>query len=60
MVDIANHKKTMIDSVRIFGGSVFAHTLPEILIKHNIKENDSKRNIWSKFFIPKGEVLGGS
>ena len=60
MVDIANQKKTMIDSVRIFGGSVFAHTLPEILIKHNIKVTDSKRSIWDTFYITKGEGLGGS
>ena len=26
------------DSFRIFGGFVFAHPLPEILTKHNIKE----------------------
>ena len=30
---------------RIFGGSFFAHTLPETLTKHNIKETSSKGNI---------------
>ena len=49
----------MTDSFRIFGGSVLAHPLPEILTKHNIKEADSKVNIWGPFYTPKGSGLEG-
>ena len=37
----------------------FAHPSPDIPIKHNIKETDSKRNIWGQFYIPYGEGEGG-
>ena len=38
----------------------FAHVLQEILIRHNIKENVSKGNIWGPLYKYKGEGLGGS
>ena len=52
MGNIAEEKLVMMDSFRIFGGSVFAHHLPEILTKHNIRETASKGNIWDPFYIP--------
>ena len=42
-----------------FWWKVFAHFLPEILTKHNIKETSSKGNIWGPFHLPKGEGPGG-
>ena len=59
MSDISKQKLAATDSFHIFGGSVFAHSLPKILTKHNIKETVSKRNIWGPFNIPKGQGLGG-
>ena len=59
MSDISKQKLAATDSFRILGGSVFAHSLPEILTKHNIKETSSKGNIWGPFNIPKGEGLDG-
>ena len=35
--------------LNIFGDSFFAHPSPYILTKHNIKENDIKRNICGVF-----------
>ena len=45
MGDIAKRKLVITDSLHIFGSSFFAHPLPEILTKHNIKETVSKGNI---------------
>ena len=45
--------------LRIFDGSFFAHPLPDILIKHNIKETASKGNIYGPFYTPKGKSLCG-
>ena len=59
MGDISKQKLAATDSFHIFGGSVFAHSLPKILTKHNIKETSSKGNIWGPFNIPKGESLDG-
>ena len=60
MGDIYKQKLATADSFHVFGGSCFAHTLPEIPTKRNIKETSSKGNIWGPFYIPKCEVLGGS
>ena len=46
------------DSFRIFCGSLFAITLPEIYTKNNTKETDSKGNKWGPFYIPIGESSG--
>ena len=51
-------KLVTMDSFRIFGGIFFAHPLPEVLTKHNIKENDSQGNTWIPFYMSKGEGLG--
>ena len=59
MGDISEWKLAMRNLFRIFGGSFFAHTLPGIQTKHNIKEAVSKGNIWGPFYIPKGKGLGG-
>ena len=58
MGEIAEQKMAMTDSFHIFGGICFAHPLPEILTKHNIKETANKCNIWGQFYTPKGEGLG--
>ena len=51
---------TMMDSFRIFGGKCFAHPSTEIPTKLNIKETDSKGNIWGTFYMNKGEgPVGG-
>ena len=55
MSKISEQKLATTDSFRIFDGILFAHTSPEILTKHNIKETSSKGNIWGTFYIPKGE-----
>ena len=59
MSDISKQKLAATDSFRIFGGSVFTSSLPEILTKQNSKETTSKGNIWGPFNIPKGEGSGG-
>ena len=59
MGEIAEQNLMRKDSFRIFGGSVFSSSLPEILTKHNIKETSSKGNIWGPFNIPKGEGSDG-
>ena len=56
---IVEKKLAMMESFRIFGGVFFAHPLPELPTKHNIKETASKGNIWGPFYTPKGEVSGG-
>ena len=38
---------------------IFAHFLPEILTKHNIKETASKGSIGGPFYLTKGEGTGG-
>ena len=42
-----------------FWWQFFAHPLSEIHTKTNIKETESKGNIWGTFYIPKDEGLGG-
>ena len=37
MGKIAKRKLMLMNSFRIFGGKVLAHTSPDILTKHNIK-----------------------
>ena len=59
MGKIAEWKMVTMNIFRIFRGIFFAYPLPDILTKHNIKENSSKWNIRGKFDIPKGKVLGG-
>ena len=59
MSDISKQKLAATDSFRIFGGSVFTSSLPEILTNHNNKETSSKGKIWGPFNIPKGESLDG-
>ena len=60
MGNISEPELAMTDSFRIFCGSFFAHPLPEILTKNNIKETASKVNIWGPFDMSKGEGFGGS
>ena len=55
----SKQKMSRIESFHVFGGAFFDHPLPEILTKHNIKEDSSKGNIWGPFYIPKGEGSGG-
>ena len=55
MGNILKQKLEMTDSFHIFGGSFFVHPSPEAQTKHNIKETDSKGNIWVQFYIPKGD-----
>ena len=57
MGDIAKKKLMTMNSFCVFGGSLFAHPLQDILTKHNIKENASKGNIWGLFYIPKGVAV---
>ena len=38
-----------------FWWKFFAHPLPEILTKNNIKETFSKGNIWGQFYTTRGE-----
>ena len=59
MGKFAEQTLAMTDSLRVFGGSFFAHPLPDILTKHNIKETASKGNILGPFYILKGEGSGG-
>ena len=59
MGNIADWKMATTNLFRIFGGSFFAHTSPDILTKHNNKDTSSKVNILVPFYIPKGEGLGG-
>ena len=59
MGNIDGQKLAIMDSLRIFGGSFFAHTSPEIMTKHNIKETAIKVNIRGPFYITNGEGLGG-
>ena len=56
MGKIAKKKLAMTDSLRIYGGSFFAHLLSEILTKHNIKETASKGNIRGTIYHPKVRV----
>ena len=46
MGEIAEQKLATTNSFRIFGGNLSAHTSPDILAKHNIKETAGKGNIW--------------
>ena len=59
MGDIDEQKIAMKDSLCIYGGSFLPISLSEILIKHTVKENSSKGNIWGPFYIPKVEASGG-
>ena len=59
MGKIDEKNPVMTESFRIFGGSFFAHPLPEVLSKHNIKETASKGKIWGPIYTPKGECSGG-
>ena len=59
MDDFDEQKMMTADSFYIFGDSFFYHPSPEILTKHNIKETDSKGNIWCPFYITEGEGSGG-
>ena len=59
MGEIAERKLATTESFQISGGSLFAHPLPEITTKHNIKEITSKGNIWGPFYTPKVEGSGG-
>ena len=56
MVNIANQKLSMTDSLSIYGDSL-SPFLSAILTKHKIKETSSKGNIWRPFYVPKGEGL---
>ena len=56
MGEVSEEKMTTTDSFRVFAGSFFVHTSPEILTKHNIKETDSKGNIWGLFIYPNVRV----
>ena len=42
MGKIDKRKLMLMNSFRIFGGKVLAHTSPDILTKHNIKETGNK------------------
>ena len=57
MGDISKKKLVPTKSFWFFGGSFSTHPSPDILTKHNIKENSSKRNIWGLLYILKGEGL---
>ena len=59
MGKVSEQKMTTTDSFRVFAGSFFVYTSPEILTKHNIKESSSKGNIWGPFYIPKFEGSDG-
>ena len=59
MGDIAKQKLATAEWFCIFGGSFFAHPLPEIPTKHNIKETASMGNIWGPFYMYKGDGSGG-
>ena len=59
MGDIAKWKLSTKILFHIFCGRFFAHPSPDILTKHNIKENDIKGNIYGPFYIHKGEGSGG-
>ena len=45
MGDIDKQKLVTTNSLRIFSASLFTHPSPEILTKHNIKENAIKGNL---------------
>ena len=59
MGNIDKQKLETTNSFHVFGSTIFSHPLPDILTKHNIKETESKGNIWGPFYIPKGEGSGG-
>ena len=58
MGEIHYQKMATAESFCVFGG-IFAHPLPEILTKQNIKEIASKGNIWGTFYITKCEGSDG-
>ena len=59
MGKISDQKLATMNSFRVFGGKFSAYSLPDILAKHNIKETDSKGNIWGLFYIPEFKGSGG-
>ena len=59
MGNLVEQKLATKNSFHVFGVSIFAHSSPDILTKHNIKETESKGSIWVPFYIPRGEGTGG-
>ena len=59
MGEIAEWKLETTELFRVLGVSFFAHPLPDIPTKHNMKETASKGKIWGPFYIPKGKGLDG-
>ena len=59
MGEFAEKKLAKTDSFHILGCSFFAHPLPELLTKQNIKKTYSRGNIWGPFYTPKDEASGG-
>ena len=59
MGEIDRKKLAMLDSLCVFGGICFAHPLPELPTKYNIKKIDSKGNIWGPLYTFKDEDLDG-
>ena len=51
MGDISEQKLVTMNLFHVFGGTFSAHPSPEIPTKHNIKENFSRGNLCSLFYI---------